>query len=235
MRSVLSAILTFTFLSTPSVALGGSIGHELSVDLPPEWIVLSDTLAFPVHIVNDGASAQLSVFRSDFRSDNIIRNKAELKASVQKVIDDVILTLPESRLLTSTGFDRTDRAGFILEFVSRDTSAQLDLRHRFEGVLYRLDDGNQVMFTLWAKVPKDQYPASDSAIRTIQASFEYHGPKDAVVFPARVSPYTALALLLLLGLGLLFFAHNRRKKNKVATTDFSDKKFEHARQSPLHR
>jgi hypothetical protein len=195
---------------------------------------LSDTLTFPVHIVDDGASAQLSVFRSEFQKDNIIRNSAELRASVQKVIDEVILTLPESRLLTSTGFDRIDRAGFILEFVSRDTGAQLDLRHRFVGVLYRLDNGHQVMFTLWAKVPKDQYAASDSAIRTIQSSFEYKGPQEAAVFPPRFSPYLVVMLLFLLAAGLMFFAHKRRAKPVEDHARHSDEEMKSSDESRVH-
>lgn len=235
MRSVLSGVLIFLLPLLPSMAFSASIGHDLSVDLPPGWVVLSDTLAFPVHIINDDAKAQLSVFRSEFQKDNVIRNRTELRGSVQKVIDEVILTLPKSKLLTSTGFDQTDRAGFVLEFVSEDTLAELELRHRFEGVLYRLPDGNQAMFTLWAKVPREQYLDSDSAIRAIQASFDYHGPKDAVVFPPRVSPYMVVALLFLLGAGLMFFAHTRHKQNKIAGTDYSDHGFEHADHSPLRR
>jgi hypothetical protein len=218
-----------------TVTYSGSIGHDLTVDLPPGWIILSDTLAFPVHVVNDDASAQLSVFRSEFQGDRAIRNAGELRGSVQKVIDDVIMTLPDARLLTNTGFDRTDRAGFILEFMSRDTSAQVDLRHRFEGVLYRLENGNQVLFTLWAKVPKDQYAASDLAIRAMQASFEFNGSKDAAVFPPRFSPYLVSMLLMFLAVGLVFYAYRKRTRSAFGTSDYSESEIKTHGPSRVHR
>lgn len=217
------------------VAHGGSIGHDLTVDLPPGWLILSDTLAFPAHIVNDGASAQISIFRSEFQGNDAIRNASDLRASVQKVIDEVILTLPDARLLTNTGFDRTDRAGFILEFVSRDTSAQIDLRHRFEGVVYRLENGSQVMFTLWAKAPKDQYAASESAIRAIQASFEFVGPKAAAVFPPRFSPYLVSMLLMFVAVGLLFYAYRKRARSALGQSGHSDAEMKTHGPSQVHR
>ena len=210
MRPVLSAFISIAILSWPVVALGGSIGQDLAIDLPYGWTIMSDTLTLPIHIVNDGKEAQLSVFRSEFSGPNVIRNNAELRGSVDRVVQDVILTLPEARLLTSTGFDRTDRAGFILEFVSRDTTADLDLRHRFEGVLYRLDTGNQVLFTLWAKVPKEKYAAVEGDINSIQASFEFIGAKDASVYPPKVSPFLITTGLVLAAAGLLLFAYRRR-------------------------
>jgi hypothetical protein len=210
MRSVLSVCLAICLVSVPTVVRSGSIGHDLSLNLPPGWIIISDTLTFPVHLINDGADAQMSVFRSEFSATDAVRNQAELKGSVQKVIDDVILTLPEAKVLTSTGFNETYRAGFVLEFVSQDTSAQMTLRHRFEGLLYRLDDNRQVLFTLWAKTPLDSYANSEIAIREIQSSFEYRGPQEASVFPPRINPYVVAAILMLLGIGLVMYTRSRR-------------------------
>ncbi len=221
MRPVLSALLSICLIIIPSVALGGSIGNDLSIDQPYGWMIISDTLTLPVHLVNDGESAQLSVFRSEFSGSSVIRSDADLRISVQRVIDEVILTLPEARLLTSTGYDRTDRAGFILEFVSRDTTARVELRHRFEGVLFRLGNGNQVMYTLWAKVPKDLYAGAEEDFKAMQASFEFNGSKDASVFPPKYSPYMVTLVLVVLAAGILVFAYRRRTQSTPRYSRFS--------------
>ncbi len=221
MRPVLSAFLFICLTIIPAVAFGGSIGNDLSLEIPFGWSIISDTLTLPVHLVNDGQSAQLSVFRSEFTGTSVIRSDAELRASVQRVIDEVILTLPEARLLTSTGFDETDRAGFILEFVSRDTSARVDLRHRFEGVLFRLGSGNQVMYTLWAKVPKELYAGAEGDFKSMQASFEFDGSKDASVFPPKYSPYMVTLVLVVLAAGILIFAYRRRAQSTSRHSRFS--------------
>lgn len=214
MRATRCAFLSIAILIlTLGPVQAEPIGQNLALDLPYGWVIMSDTLTLPVHIVNDGKEAQLSVFRSEFNGPNVIRNNAELRGSVDRVVQEVILSLPEARLLTSTGFDRTDHAGFILEFVSRDTTANLDLRHRFEGVLFRLDGGNQVLFTLWAKVPKEKYAAAEVDINTMQASFEFTGSKDASVYPPRISPVVVTLGLVIVAAGILFFAYRRRMQS----------------------
>ncbi len=210
MRPVLSLVFMVCLALAPGAANSASIGHGLSVDLPPGWEVISDTLALPVHIVNDAANTQFSVFRSEFAATDAVNNQAELKNSVQKVIDEVILALPHAKLLTSTGFNQTYRAGFVLEFVSEDTIAKVTLRHRFEGVLYRLPDNRQALFTLWAKAPIESFAVVDSTIRQIQASFEYRGPQEASVFPPKINPYIIVAILMLLAIGLLYYTKSRR-------------------------
>lgn len=233
MRVALCAILIiglFTILTVPAQA--SSIGQGLSLDLPYGWVIISDTLALPIHIVNDGQEAQLSIFRSEFNGPNVIRNNAELRGSVDRVVQDVILTLPEARLLTSTGFDRTDRAGFILEFVSHDSSANVDLRHRFEGILYRLSSGNQALFTLWAKVPKDKYADAESDIHSMQASFEFTGPKDASVYPPRLSPYLITIGLVVAAAVLLMIAYRRRVRVALRAPQKTDA--HHRLHTPSH-
>ncbi len=213
MRAFANNILILTVVAVALVsAEAGTIGQDLALDLPYGWTIISDTLTLPIHIVNDAKAAQLSIFRSEFNGPSVIRNNAELRTSVDRVVQEVILSLPESRLLTSTGFDRTDRAGFILEFVSRDTTANLDLRHRFEGVLYRLGSGNQALFTLWAKVPKEKYAEAESDIHAIQESFEFVGDKDASVYPPKVSPYLITFGLVMAAAVLLLVAYRRRAR-----------------------
>ena len=126
------------------------------------------------------------------------------------MIDEVILTLPDAKLLTSSGFDHGNRAGFILEFTSTDTTVHLPLRHRFEGVLYRVPDGRQYLFTLWAKAPAESFPLADSSIRVLQSSFEYNGPHEATVFGSNLNPYVILAVLVLLAIGLIYYGRSRR-------------------------
>ncbi|MBI5267068.1 MAG: hypothetical protein HY851_07535 [candidate division Zixibacteria bacterium] len=192
-----------------------SIGHDLSLNLPPGWMVISDTLALPVHLACDPLNTQMSVFRSEFSGSDRVGSQEELKKSVQKVIDEVILTLPDARLLTSSGFDRGDQAGFVLEFTSTDTTALLPLRHRFEGLLYRLPDDRQVLFTLWAKAPVDYFALADSSIRAVQASFEYTGPKEAAVFGSHLNAYIIFAALVLIATGLIYYGRSRKYAKSV--------------------
>ena len=186
------------------------------IKLPPGWSIISDTTALPVHLSCDLLNTQMSIFRSEFSGGDRIGSQEELKKSVQRVIDEVILALPEGKMLTSSGFDHRHRAGFILEFLSRDTTANLPLRHRFEGILYRLPDDHQLLFTLWAKVPVDYYELADSSIRLVQAGFEYRGQQEETVFGTNLNPYVIFAALVLIAIALIYYGRSRKYARESA-------------------
>jgi hypothetical protein len=231
MRRTLGCLAVLLIALLPRIGHCVSIGHDLFVQLPPGWAVISDTLALPVHLACDLTSTQMSVFRSEFSGSDRMGSQDELKKSVQKVVDEVILTLPDAKLLTSSGFDQQYRAGFVLEFTSTDTAAGLPLRHRFEGLLYRLPDDRQALFTLWAKAPVEYFALADSTIRAIQTSFEYRGPQEAAVFGSNLNPYVILAALVLIAIALIYYGRSRRYA-KAAADELGNSPKSHQSSSP---
>ncbi|HVP06358.1 MAG TPA: hypothetical protein VMS71_00850 [Candidatus Acidoferrum sp.] len=213
MRSIF-LILTITFLALAAVAQAATVNlaGEARIAIPNHWTLGSDSLHFPAQIVFEDRSGELLVFKSTLSADQAITNERDLKLSVQKVVDNVILTLPEAKLLTNTGFYDGSRTGFIIEFISRDTSSQIDLRHRFEGILYRTLDGDQVLFTLWAKAALDRYDSQAESIKAMQESFAYLGPHEANVFAPAHRTYWYLVLVLFAVIVMLYYNRIRKAK-----------------------
>lgn len=188
------------------------LGGEVQVPIAQDWTLGSDTAQFPIQIVHQNRYAELIIFKSVLSADQAISNEQDLRTSVKKVVDNVILTLPEAKLLTNIGFYEGYRTGFILEFISTDTSSQITLRHRLEGILYRDSDGRQLLFTLWGKAALDRYPDLARAIKSMQNGFIYTGPYEAEVFaPARTGNWY-LYLILLLMIALLLYTRFRRQR-----------------------
>jgi len=230
-------IISFILVVPVSAGIYVELGEQIKIPLPDNWIVASDGSDFPFQLVDTNLTSDIMIFKSDIPQEDIITNDEELKQSVQGVIDDVILSLPEARILSNTGYFEQYRTGFVLEFLSFDTVNVITLRHRLLGLIYQHPDGHQILFTVWAKSGEDTYPAMENSIRMIQDEFNYSGPRTGDVFnPSRSVP-TYLYIILFMLLGLFFFLRTRQlQRSRVRFAN--DEKFwrcECGRLNPLHQ
>ena len=201
--------------------------QDVQTVLPDGWLLGSENPDFPFQLVYSGDGAEILFFESVFDADALINNEEELRVSVDRVVAEVIETLPDGKLLTSTGFYETYRAGFVLEFTSVDTLAEAELRHRLMGIVYRLPDDTQLMFTIWGKSNIEQYGALASDIKMVQERFVYSGPQESHVFGQPfMRPSYLLLLMGILILGLLFFMR-KRKDNRRGSVETSPDHFWH--------
>ncbi|MDD3732171.1 MAG: hypothetical protein PHU88_07345 [candidate division Zixibacteria bacterium] len=203
-----------------SAGINVELGQEVKIPLPNDWIVATDGSEYPFQLVDTTLSSDIMIFKSDIPHDDLICNDTALKKSVQGVIDEVIMSLPEARILSNTGYFEKYRAGFILEFLSFDTVNLITLQHRLQGIIYRHPDGYQLLFTIWAKSGQATYPAVENSIKLIQGGFDYLGPKLSDVFGARHKIPTFLYVFLFLLLGIFFFM--RARQLQKARVKFAD-------------
>lgn len=206
---ILSAV--FLFLGYTARANTVTVAEELVIPVPNGWEIGADTMQFPVKLTK-GDSAEVLLFRSVISEDEAISTQAGLKASVDQVIKEVILTLPESRLLSSTGFDRPPVIGFSVEFVSLDTLIFLEVNHQLSAIVYRLEDGSQVMFTIWGKATIDQLPTVRYAVNSIRNNLEYLGPHEENAFAFSMTDYYVPGLMLVACVGLLLLVRSRAQQ-----------------------
>jgi len=187
------------------------VAGDIEIPVPTGWHLATDTSSLPAQLIYFNDSAEVLVFRSEIAQDYMITDEKDLKKSVDLVINDVIKTLPEARLRVSTGFYDGFRTGFVLEFASRDSLSGVPLEHSIKGVIYRLPDNRQVLFTIWGKGAASVYPGVKEAVKFVQDGFAYRGDYEKTVFGGRTMTYWPLAIVAmgLLGLVLLRF---RRKK-----------------------
>lgn len=213
MRHLITSVLLVLVLTSVSYSAELlHIGKDVQLPLPDHWLPGSDTLALPAQLVHDEYPAEVLVFRSEIAEDAVITDETTLRAAVDLVIEDVIMALPEAKLLTSTGFYDGHRAGFVLEFTSVDSIGGRSLRHRLKGFIYRHPDHHQMLFTVWGKSTVDDYPELEESLVFIQDGFEYRGEYTASVFgspPRTYWPLFAVAL----GVIVLFY-YMRSRKNK---------------------
>lgn len=208
---ILAGLLQFESPETQLVDLCG----EIILPVPTGWSLAGEDCDYPLAVVNETWSAELLIFRTEIAPDAAISNVGELKAAVNGVIDEVIMTLPDARLISSTGYHDTSRARFELEYMSVDTAAQITLCHRLLGIIYRHPDGYQLLFTLWAKSPLDVYTPISSEIRCMQNGFTYAGPAEEDVFSTGSSESWKYGCLALLAVALLLY---RRRKKRYPQT-----------------
>jgi len=180
------------------------LGEDCTVPVPPGWALLTETTDFPFHLVADDLGAEVLIFKSDISHNETIDNEADLRKSVEAVLDEVIPDLPQSLLLSSSGYYEQSRAAFVLDFMSTAPPDDMEIHHRLRGVLYRLPDGHQLLFTLWAKAPSGTFQNFEGSISIIQEGFAYRGEHEANVFaaPRRTYLYPLGAVVLVMGLVL---------------------------------
>jgi hypothetical protein len=129
-------------------------------------------------------------------------------------VDDIVDSLPASRLYTSTGFYDDYRAGFVLEFESLDTLSGLPVRHRLAGIIYRLPDESQLLFTVWGKASETLYPSVKESMAWIQEGLAYRGAYQPQVF-AQVGIAWWPFVLIAVAIAGLIFVHLRRRRRAV--------------------
>ncbi|MBK7143078.1 MAG: hypothetical protein IPH75_13475 [bacterium] len=202
-------------LSAQIIRLGG----EIELPVAEGWELLGDTSSYPFLLMSVGKESEMLVFKSTIELDGSIDNQASLKASVDRVIDSVILTLPESKLLTSSGYNEGDNVRFVLEFTSQDLAADEVVRHRMMGVLYRLSDGDQYLFTLWGRAGFEDYPHFAEALAGMQQDFRFIGDHSNEVFMAPRNRMLTFGLPILLIIAIYFLTRYRQfQKGKLAAT-----------------
>jgi hypothetical protein len=194
---------------------------QLQLEVPDPWTVMNTQFEYPVDITTNGGAVELQIFRTDLEPGQSISTPEELKISVQRVVDSVILSLPDAKLISNTGFDETQRVGFALEFISTDDNSSV-LRHRLMGWLYRHPDGHQMLFTLWGKGTVQDYSPHDNEIRQMQAGFEYTGPHEGMALATGSRNWALPAVVILMAVaGLLYYRSSRRAKPRMSMIDES--------------
>jgi len=216
MRTILYTVLGIALLTAVATANDFvKLADEIQIPLPEGWRLGSDTSGYPFQLVHSDPGAEFFIHRTEISPDESLHSEQELKESVGYVVEDLILKLPEARLLTSSGYYEKYRTGFVIDFLSKDNTGEGELRHRFKGVIYRLPDGQQLMFTLWAKAAANQYEEVANSIQLIQSEFAFTGPyMDEVLAPKQFPLwYYGLIPLILIGILKIF---RRRPQPKAA-------------------
>ncbi len=210
MRRLLALLLLVTLAipvwATTSVRFAG----EVALPAPVGWVVLGDSSTYPGQLVNHQHAAKQLVFKSTISMDETIDDPSELKPSVDGIVDDVILGLPNARILTNTGYNETDRIRFVIEFTSDDSATSATLYHRLTGVIYRHPDGHQLLFTLWGKSQLQVSSLVADDMRIMQEGFTYTGPAVADVF-AKPPDRRMWGVVVLVGVILLLFYLLKRR------------------------
>jgi hypothetical protein len=212
MKTLLS--VTMIILSPAFATLGAesmTLGEELKVPIPEGWILATDSVEFPFQLLRVDPVAELLIFKSTISAEDAIRNNEDLKLSVKKVIDDVIMDINGARLLTSTGFNEGYRTGFLLDFLSEDTVNNLEIRNRFRGIIYRHPDGHQLLYTLWGKVPRSDFDAVVSDFNQMQRGAQYTGQFMGNVYASTDRAYYYLAAVVIILAGLLWIFRRRMR------------------------
>ena len=177
--------------------------------LPTGWSIVDSIAGYPYLIVSGDNAAELTLHRSIISGDDMITNEIDFRASVDSVVASVVMDLPESRMVSSTGLKDGPWASFSLEFESWDDDALSDLHHRLTGVLYFHPDGYQLLFTLWARAIPVVWSIYSDDLLLMQEGFIYRGPAGDDAFGA--SAEESNILFLLLPLMVIAFAQIMRR------------------------
>lgn len=175
------------------VELPGSV----SLPLPSGWRVLGAPESFPVAVIDHNSGGRLLVFRTTLDENERIAGAADFHIAVNRVIDSVVLQMPDAILLTSLGNYARNRADFTVEFQTMDTLSGEAMYHRLAGILYRHPDGQQLLFSLWAQVQQAAYFGIHGNLEQMQSGFRYSGPQEEFVFAAAPSRMRWFVVLLI--------------------------------------
>ncbi|MBU0984191.1 MAG: hypothetical protein KKA42_10000 [candidate division Zixibacteria bacterium] len=207
--------LLAAWLLLPVIAAQASefvqLAGEVRIPVPDQWILGTDTVNYPFQLVYVNDGAEILVFRNDIEEAERVTDEIALRETVDNIISDIVTSVPDARLLTSTGFNDGFRVGFIVEFRSTDSTSGAALRQRMRGILYLHPDGHQILFTVWSKTTRELYPAVEAAIGMVEDEFTYLGPHEASAFGSNRSYYWPLATAVLLVIGSVLFFRARRR------------------------
>ena len=218
MRNLTALVAIFLFLTVSAFA-GGFIelAGESKIPLAEGWRLNGDNVEYPFQIVNEDLSAELLIYKSTISTNEIIENEQELKLSVDDVIEDVIMTLPDAILLTSTGYFDQNRVWFALDFVSYEAESEVQLQQRLKGVIYKHPDGHQVLFSLWAKVVVGSPPSIMNELRLMQDEFAYVGEAERQIFGQGASyDWYLIGFLFIVLIAMMFVLKKQRQDDKIA-------------------
>lgn len=188
-------------------------GDQVRLPLPKTWLAGGDTSGFPINLVNEDLTAEFQIFRNELPKSDAIADGTQLRRAVDDIISDIIMELPNAQLLTNTGYTDGNRVWFVLEFTSGETIAPPMISHRLAGVLYRLPNDDQLLFTLWGKASADAPASVQSDFRVMQAGFRYTGESADYPFDQSdwlryyVAGSVALALILIVALRRRIFRY----------------------------
>jgi hypothetical protein len=180
---------------------------QIILPLAEGWLVGGDSIGFPIELVNEDLTGYFQVYRNTLTKDDAIADGDQLRRAVDDIISDVIMELPNAQVLTNTGYQRDNRVSFVLEFTSDDTANFPTINHRLMGVLYRLPNDNQLLFTLWGKGSSAADVQSD--FRFMQAGFRYTG--ESADYPFAQSNRLRWYLTGGVGLALILIVFLRRR------------------------
>jgi hypothetical protein len=184
---------------------------EAATAVPAGWFLSNEGDEYPFQIVNDDLSAELLIFKSILDESESITTENELKLSVDKVIKDVILTLPQAELLTNTGVLERNRVWFALDFTSFDEERGIELTHRLKGVMYRHPDGHQILFSLWGKAASGAPPELMDQLRLMQEEFSYFGDSEKEFFAQeQTTEWLAIGVLIVMLVVMILILRRRR-------------------------
>lgn len=156
--------------------------NEFIINIPLGWNLRDTTAEYPFHLTDIDRSAELFIFRSTITADETIDNEQMLRVSVEAVIDGVLPEMSAPELRRSAGYLSGDHASFVIDFMAIDSMSGASVYHRLKGILYRMRDDSQTLFTLWAKSSPEDFPYHEPAFDYIMESFEYIGPRQGDVF-----------------------------------------------------
>ncbi len=206
---ILLLFLPVNILASDIVDLAG----EVRIPVPENWDVSGDSGKFPFQIINQEQSAELLIYKSLIDKEQRVTNERELKESVYILVEDVILTLPEAKILTNTGRIDENRAIFSVEFVSTDTSSAGKVFHRLSGILYDHPNGEQLFFILWGKTNQADKDILQNEISFMQSNFSYYGESNSIIFPIEEYRDWQIYILVLFIIVLTLFIFKKYKSS----------------------
>jgi len=214
MRLIVNALLLVVALAAAGYSLDYlEPSDDIGLVRPSEWLLDDNSGEYPIHLVHDQQPAELLIFRTNIADTGTVDSEGELRESVMSIIDDVILPLPKSQLISSTGFNHGKSAGFVLDFTSVDSATSTPIRHRLKSILFRYPDGHQVVFTLWGKSGAAVWNEVSGQILQMQESFEYTGLSADAVFADNNPALWRYVLPMFLVICLVFLLRIRRGRN----------------------
>lgn len=188
-----------------------SLAENTGLPLPSGWRIVGTSTEFPVAIINDETGARMLVFRTLLPPDERIGGADDFRMSVNRVLDSVVMQLPDAILLTSTGSYEEHRAQFVIEFSTADTLSEGSLRHRLAGILYRHPDGHQLLYNLWGQAGAPSYAIVQGDFETMQTGFRYSGPHEENVFTGERHG-ARWGIVFVVGLGAVYFIMRQRRR-----------------------
>lgn len=198
------------------------LSDEARVPLLAGWALADTGGDYPFRIMHVEQDAELLVFKSNVSEDQRITDNASLKRSVDKVINDVILTLPQGKLLSNTGVFEENRLIFALDFQSFDTTSQETMTHRLVGVIYQHPDGYQLLFTLWGKGYQTVSADIFDDIRLMQDHFMYFGEASEHIYSANQTNWLWITGALLMVIVVLLIFTRKKRKTDISFSEDSN-------------